>query len=62
MHRLFTAWHRAAGIEPNDETSPKHWKVISEYRPTAAELHLLRSVVFGFSSQGDTSLDKFGAA
>ena len=53
---------RAAGIEPNDESSPKHWKVIGEYRPTAAELISFARLFYGFSSQGDTSLDKFGAA
>ena len=33
MHKQFAAWLRDAGLEPNDETSPKHWEVISEYLP-----------------------------
>jgi len=62
MHKLFTAWLRAAGLEPNDGTSPKHWKVISEYLPTADEIISLARFYYGFSSQGDASLDKFGTA
>jgi hypothetical protein len=62
MHKLFTAWLRAAGLEPNDETSPKHWKVISEYLPTADEIISFARFFYGFSSQGDASLDKFGTA
>jgi len=62
MHKLFSAWLRAAGLEPNDETSPKHWKVISEYLPTANEIISFARFFYGFSSQGDASLDKFGTA
>lgn len=62
MHKRFAVWLRAAGLEPNDETSPKHWKVISEYLPTANEIISLARFFYGFSSQGDSSLDKFGTA
>lgn len=62
MHKQFTAWLRAAALEPNDQTSPKHWKVIDEYAPTAHEIIALARLFYGFSSQGDTSLDKFGTA
>lgn len=62
MHTFFTAWLRAAGLEPNDETSPKHWKVISEYPPTADEIISFARFFYGFSRHGDASLDKFGTA
>ncbi|MGB2678036.1 MAG: GTPase-associated system all-helical protein GASH [Candidatus Acidiferrum sp.] len=62
MHRLFAAWLRAAGLEPNNDTSPKHWKVISEYTPTADEIISFARFFYGFSSKEDTSLDKFGTA
>jgi hypothetical protein len=62
MHKQFTAWLRAAGLEPNDETSPKHWKVIEEYVPTTDEIISLARLFYGYSSQEDTSLDKFGMA
>jgi len=62
MHKQFAAWLRAAGLEPNDEASPKHWAVISEYLPTAEEIISFARWFYGFSSQGDASLDKFGTA
>jgi hypothetical protein len=62
MHKQFTTWLRAAGLEPNDETSPKHWKVIDEYVPTANEIISFARLFCGYSSLGDTSLDKFGMA
>jgi hypothetical protein len=62
MHKQFAAWLRAAGLEPNDETSPKHWGVISEYLPTAEEIISFARLFYGFSSQADASLDKFGTA
>src|SRR5438270_11297768 len=60
MHKLFTSWLRTAGLEPNDVTSPKHWKVISEYLPTADEIISFARAFYGFS-QG-ASLEKFGTA
>lgn len=60
MHKLFASWLRTAGLEPNDVTSPKHWKVISEYLPTADEIISFARAFYGFS-QG-ASLDKFGTA
>jgi len=62
MHKQFTAWLRAAGLEPNDETSPKHWKVIDEYVPTAHEIIAFGRLFYGFKGQEDASLDKFGMA
>jgi len=62
MHKLFTAWLRTAGLEPNDQTSPKHWKVISEYLPTAEEIISFARLFYGFNRQWDPRLDKFGAA
>jgi hypothetical protein len=62
MHKQFAAWLRAAGLEPNDETSPKHWAVISEYLPTAEEIISFARLFYGSSSEGDASLDKFGTA
>lgn len=62
MHKQFTAWLRAAGLEPNDETSPKHWKVIAEYVPTAEEIIAFARLFYGYSNQGGTALDKFGVA
>lgn len=62
MHKLFTTWLRAAKLEPNDETSPKHWKVISEYLPTAEEIISFARLFYGFNRQWDPLLDKFGAA
>ena len=62
MHKQFAAWLRAAGLEPNDDTSPKHWAVISEYLPAAEEIISFARLFYGFSSQGDASLDKFGTA
>lgn len=61
MHEYFSDWHRDMGLEPNDETSPKHWKVISEYLPTAGEIISFARFFYGFDGQG-VSLDKFGTA
>jgi GTPase-associated system helical domain len=62
MHRQFTTWLRAARLEPNDETSPKHWKAISEYLPTAEEIISFARLFYGCNRQWDTGLDKFGTA
>src|SRR5271157_5728750 len=61
MHILFTTWLRAAGLEPN-EALPRDWKVISEYLPTGDEIISFARYFYGFSRQGDASLDKFGTA
>jgi hypothetical protein len=62
MHKLFSTWLRAAGLEPNDQASPKHWKVISEYLPTAEEIISFARLFYGFNRQWDSHLDKFGTA
>jgi len=61
MLEHFYDWHRDMGLEPNDETSPKHRKVISEYSPTAREIISLARFFYGFDSQG-ASLENFGKA
>jgi hypothetical protein len=57
----FYDWHRDLGLEPNNETSPRHRKVISEYTPTAKEIISLARFFYGFDSQGN-SLETFGKA
>jgi hypothetical protein len=62
MHIHFTDWHREANIEPNDETSPKHWKVIEEYTPEAKEIISLARFFYGFHDPDTISLNGFGTA
>jgi hypothetical protein len=62
MHKHFADWHRTAGIEPNSETSPKHWGVIDEYRPEVEEIISFARFFYGFRSAEDTSMDKFGTS
>lgn len=62
MHKRFADWHRAAGLEPNSDTSPKHWGVIDSYRPQAEEIVSLASAFYGVDAAGDANLDKFGMA
>lgn len=61
MLENFYDWHRDMGLEPNDETSPKHRKLISEYTPTAKEIISLARFFYGFDSQG-APLETFGKA
>jgi hypothetical protein len=61
MLEHFYDWHRDMGLEPNDETSPKHRKIIGEYAPTAREIISLGLFFYGFDSQG-ASLENFGKA
>jgi hypothetical protein len=62
MEELY-GWLKDAGIEePNVETLPKHSKVIDDYEPDPKELIAFARVFFGFDSDGDPSLEKFGTA
>lgn len=61
MLENFYEWHRDMGLEPNNENSPKHRKVISEYSPTAKEIISLARFFYGFDTQA-TSLENFGKA
>ncbi len=61
MHIHFADWHRDAGIEPNADTSPKHWKVIEDYRPNTDEIISFARLFYGFGKE-DTNLDNFGTA
>lgn len=61
MHKLY-GWLRDAGIEPNADTSPKHLKVIDEYVPKAEEIISFARLFYGFGSEDDRSIDKFGTA
>lgn len=61
MLENFYEWHRDMGLEPNNENSPKHRKVISEYSPTAIEIISLARFFYGFDTQ-PTSLETFGKA
>jgi len=61
MHKLY-GWLRDAGIEPNADASPKHLKVIDEYSPTPQEIISFARLFYGFGSQDDTPMDKFGTA
>lgn len=62
MHKQFTAWLRVAGLEPNDVTTPKHWRVINEFVPTSNEIISLARFFYGFGGSGNASLDRFGTA
>jgi hypothetical protein len=61
MHKLY-GWLTDAGIEPNAQTSPKHMKVIDDYVPNQEEIIAFARLFYGFGSQDDSSLDKFGTA
>lgn len=61
MHKLY-GWLRNAGIEPNADTSPKHLKVIDQYVPEPKEIVSFARLFYGFGSQDDRSMDKFGTA
>lgn len=60
MHTNFADWHRAAGLEPN-ENSPKHWGVINGYEPTAVEVVALARLFYGFNPD-NSSLEGLGTA
>jgi hypothetical protein len=62
MQQDFADWHRDAGIEPNAETSPKHWSAIDEYRPKAEEIISFSRFFYGFLKQGEAPLNEFAAA
>jgi hypothetical protein len=52
-------WYRAAGMEPNSETLPKHGAAIEEYDPTPAQVISLTRLFYGFLKQDDLFLDDF---
>jgi hypothetical protein len=61
MLENFYNWHRDVGLEPNDVTSPKLRKVISEYTPTPTEIISLARFFYGSDSQ-EALLENFGKA
>jgi hypothetical protein len=61
MHKLF-GWLTEAGIEPNSKTVPNYLTFIDQYEPEPVEIISFARLFYGFKSETDASLDKFGTA
>lgn len=61
MHESFPDWHRDAGLEPNDQTTRKHWDAIEAYIPRAEEIISFARFFYGFDTDS-SSLATFGNA
>jgi hypothetical protein len=62
MHKNFVNWYRDAGLEPRADTAPKQWETIESYQPQAKEIVAMARIFFGFDTENDADLDRFGMA